>query len=391
VPDRRRAGLFVARWFRHAVRDEEKRLRETGSLPRRFIAVNAIHNRMESLVGSRIGVAHSPMASRIRQGFVDPGRRDERTTDLVDLFAIGDAGMRENDRIVTLAGKAGHVVYGPYLTLDPGQYRLDLTLEPTTVAESATSGLAVLEVFADPYVLAVRALTSKDLGRRSLSVNFEITEEFIDLAPWSCIEFRLRSDGRLPFALLEGRLEKIETETVFDPGYDMFPLLIVGGGAAAAPSRRLGRVTALIFRREGNGLQPWDGIRSQIGKSGHVVCGPYITLPPGRYEAKFGLRVFAPRKARKQGRGAGILLDVVADTARVELASSAITSVTDEISSHVLYFDTDADTRDVEFRVWSDGNLSFAVEAVCVRPIPGTGEGTRDHEPARRSDAVKLE
>ena len=64
------ASFYVAAWLRRAVRAESARLADESVPPRRFIVVDAIHNRFESHVGRFLVEARSPMAPRIRQGFV---------------------------------------------------------------------------------------------------------------------------------------------------------------------------------------------------------------------------------------------------------------------------------------------------------------------------------
>ena len=62
----------VAGWFTALTAAERSRLAPGGVVPRRFIAVNAVHGRFELLVAEHIGAAAAPIATRMRQGFVLP-------------------------------------------------------------------------------------------------------------------------------------------------------------------------------------------------------------------------------------------------------------------------------------------------------------------------------
>ena len=92
--ERRVASVFIARCFRRAVRTEEQRSRDSGAL-RRFIAVNAINNRFEGLISSRVNAARSPMASRIRQGFVVVRPERNAPIDLLPRLSTGPAARRD--------------------------------------------------------------------------------------------------------------------------------------------------------------------------------------------------------------------------------------------------------------------------------------------------------
>ncbi len=120
----------VVRGFRTIVWSEQSRLATGSAPPRRFILVNTVNNRAESLTNSYIGAARSPMATRIRQGYWASRRREAQ--DLLPMLLPGEAGQREIDAgaaILAVSGVSGHVCYGGYLDLAPGNYQVVLGLE----------------------------------------------------------------------------------------------------------------------------------------------------------------------------------------------------------------------------------------------------------------------
>lgn len=120
---------FVAAGLRAMVRAETART-EMGRMgpPRRFIAVNAIHNRFEGLVRNHIGAARAPLATRIRQGFVL--RRPDGVFDIQAMLHPGAAGRRDGQAIRPLPGRRGHVLHGPYIDLPPGRWRFEQVFTP---------------------------------------------------------------------------------------------------------------------------------------------------------------------------------------------------------------------------------------------------------------------
>src|SRR5499427_451798 len=93
--------------FRAAVAEERIRQTTPDAMPRRFILINAIHNRFEILANTYIEAARTPFSTRIRQGFL---LREAESTAKVRLsqMAVGRAGRREGNCVRTREGVAGH-------------------------------------------------------------------------------------------------------------------------------------------------------------------------------------------------------------------------------------------------------------------------------------------
>ena len=62
---------------------------------------------------------------------------------------VGHAGRRDGNCVRTREGVEGHVIYGPYLDLLPGQYRLVVALEADAALPASDSAEPVMaaEVF----------------------------------------------------------------------------------------------------------------------------------------------------------------------------------------------------------------------------------------------------
>ena len=362
---------FVAGGLLRAVRAERARLMDRDALPRRFIAVNAIHNRFEGLMTGRIGAARSPMASRIRQGFVMAGDTRAEKRDLLPLFAIGGAGERRDGRIVSIPGKAGPVVYGPYLALDPGHYRLILTLERPAPGKSDHSDPLALEILASNCLIGLRAVGAADVAAGSVSMPFTISNDLVDAIPWLQVEFRLRTEGKTPVSLVGATLERLpEQAGAAACEYDWMPW-VTCLHTAAGNGWRARSANIAVDRgvpRLASSLKRIDVAR---GPAGHVVYGPYVALPPGHYEAVFGLR-FANPWRRTGTHDASVALEVARDQGAVFLAHRFVRPDTQGNSIHVLPFEVsseDASRGGIEFRLWSDGSVPFAVEAITTKRI----------------------
>lgn len=355
------ASAFVATWFRNAVRAEWERLADDGALPRRFVAVNAIHNRFESLVGRFINAARSPMASRIRQGFVVV--KDEKANlDLLPLFSMGGAGKREAGRVVSLPGQAGLVTYGPYLTLDAFQYRLNLTFAATAAA--ARPGSVTVEVFTDPYLFGVFSIGDTVQAGGTVSLHFALSQDVLDAVPSAAVEFKIRTDGQIPVSLTAAGLEEVAPANGMSFDVELLPLLTPG----PASDGRLTLATATLAGSQAR--RAADGVRAVPGKRGHVVYGPYVAIPPGHYEARFGLQQDASRLRLRRNS---------APTAAVEVAAAGRDQIiaqrhADPASADpvILPFEVPANAVKpdlLEFRVWSGGSIGFTVRSINLRRL----------------------
>jgi hypothetical protein len=361
----------VVAGFRVAVRAETERLGDRASLPRRFIGVNAINNRCETLVQTHIGAARSPLASRLRQGFLN--RRSDRARELLGLLTVGSAGRREQQGIVALAGVSGHVCFGPYLDLMPGWFRLCLGFAARPVTGTSPEGRLRIEVITGPYLIWFQPIRAADLAAGEMAFLFQMPERLSEVNLASAVEFRLSTD-RAGEALT---LSSITLANARDPvagggpGFDWLPMLQLG--EAAMLSAPLESCAA---------GSPDTAVRCRPEIRGFVVFGPYVSLPADPYEAVFALDI-APGRVRP-GAEPAIVVDIVTAGGIRCLAARPIVPGRTGPMTVTVPFEAPRPEEDggepprLEFRVWSAGVLSFSVVSLYVtglsRPArPGDG------------------
>lgn len=350
----------VATGFRVAVRAETERLGDHAALPRRFIGVNAINNRCETLVQTHIGAARSPLASRLRQGFLN--RRSDGARELLGLLSIGSAGRREPQGIVAPAGVAGHVCFGPYLDLMPGWFRLCLRFTPPPAAGGGASpaGRLGMEVITGPYLVWFQPITAADLAAGEMSFLFRMPETLSEASLASAVEFRLCTD--------RGRALTLTSLTLADarppvadggPGFDWLPMLQLGeAGMLSAP---VGRAAAHAV------------VQCRPGTRGTVVYGPYVALLAGPHEAVFTLDIATMRSRPKAE--SPIVLDIVTAGGNRCLAARPVVPGGPGPMTLTVPFEVPGPEEDggepprLECRVWSAGALIFSVLSLYVLAI----------------------
>jgi len=316
----------VAAGFRVVVRAETERLADRATLPRRFIGVNAINNRCETLVQTHIGAARSPLASRLRQGFLNHPRGTAR--ELLGLLSIGGAGRREPQGIVASAGVSGHVCFGPYLDLMPGWYRLCLRFAAPPASGRRPAGRLGMEVITGPYLVWFQPIEAADLATGEMSFLFQMSEALSEASLASAVEFRLCTDREGPLTLTSITLADARAPVAGGgPGFDWLPMLQLGeAGMHSVPAGP---------SASGSADTP---VRCRPEVRGTVVYGPYAALLPGPHEAVFTLNIAA---------------------ARVRLTVTVPFVVPGSLGD-------ESEPPRLEFRVWSAGALSFTVLSLYV-------------------------
>jgi hypothetical protein len=176
--------------FRALLTQERKRM-AAGDVPRRFIGLNAIHNDFERVIVADVGAARTPFSLRMRHGFVlkDP---PVLPADWLPRMYIGPAGMTEGEivrfsakgeRLVCIAqgaqahanGKEGHIVYGPYLPVRPGLYRVTARFRDPSY-DDVEDGRWIMEIASDARFFAQRDLGVSELRRGTVAMEFEVLE-----------------------------------------------------------------------------------------------------------------------------------------------------------------------------------------------------------------------
>ena len=344
--DRDPAIRQVTRAFRKSVRNERFAVTEEGARPRRFIGINAIANSIEGVFNNHIGAALTPLATHIRQGFLN--HQDFISEqEVLQLLYAGKAGQKLATGILPLPGVTGFVFYGPYMDLDAGAYRLGVEFEDVHFESAAWTALD-LEVISENQLLGYRQITRKDLRNGRVALDFFMPSEVSDAPDWPRVEFRLKTPRSLRFKITRVTLVGID-----DPSniaslreLDIAPALFVGPA----------------------GKRDSRGVRARAGIADLLTYGPYFWLPRGMYEATFHFQI------DERSKGETIRAAVAYHLGRTVLgratleprsAGTARCTIAFEIGEEAPH----ADAGLLEFLTWSRGNLRFSLTSVRIRPV----------------------
>lgn len=366
LAETQRALTHVARGLRMIARAELVRLESPSASPRRLIAINAVNNQFEQLVRSFIGAAMAPMSTRMRQGFaVKPGE----TMELLPAFTIGAAGMRQVDRVSSIPGIPGYITHGPGLDLEARDYcfRLRFQVADLAAACARRSGSLRLEIFSAPFLIGYYLLTPADLMRGEIAVPFSVTQELADIAATLAVEFRFMTDGRISLSLVNAILEQLPTPLTLSPDeFDWLPLMSIGdAGELSDPTKR----QAMPGVPEQS-----IGVRSQA--DGYVVFGPYCDLLPGRYELAIGFDMPETAGVDSSQHNGVVVMEVMSD-GRFSVAQRSILGGDLRSGVQRIEFVVPrpvagwSKTRQLEFRVRVQGEVSFTIDAIRTRRLPG--------------------
>ncbi|HEY1727965.1 MAG TPA: hypothetical protein VGG22_06315 [Candidatus Baltobacteraceae bacterium] len=354
----------VTRDFRRAVRSERYRVERNPSAARRFIGINAICNSVEGVFNNNVGAALTPLATHIRQGFLNATPSDE----LLSALYIGQAGNRMPRAIVTLPKIEGYVFYGPYLDLDPGAFRFTVEFDDVKYTSRSPATL-VLEVVASARLIAYREILRKDLADGTVSLDFNISPEIGNAGDWPRIEFRLKTSGSISLAVRNAFLDELEMDQAHFEGlreFDCAPLLSIGPAGTAGGSPANSERRAIHAKRGVNDL---------------LVFGPHFWLESGHYEVTFEFDVSRPNA------DSSIRVYVASHLGKRILGSGVAEPGKRGIASCTVAFDIPNETPAaelglLEFLVWSDGRPRFSLLSARVKYVRHLTAATRpDIEP----------
>lgn len=195
----------LLRAFYSVVESETARMDDPELPPRRVIAINAIHNRFETLLRGHVEFARSPASTRLRHGFiVEPlsAAKPEKWLPIMNVRPtatqlVDGAGVQAHQL------KRGYVISGPGMSLTPGRYAL--TIDILATAPSFPVGwvrLLLAYLFgrslaraARPIVAdAVPAMKPKVRGKRkfrkgaAFTVEIQSRDEILQRHRWSLWE-----------------------------------------------------------------------------------------------------------------------------------------------------------------------------------------------------------
>jgi hypothetical protein len=221
IPDEGEAAetgwvAHLTRTFLLVVETERARMRR-GAPQRRVIAINAIHSRFEKMVTFNVNAGIAPYGTRLRYGLVkefNPGPYQ-----WLALGTTGAAGLRKGDRIETVPGVEGHVVYGPYFPLAPGKYHavfgLDVEERAPLAGEQVERGKRAVYldvVSAHETRFGAGEIIDGELKSGEYCVAFEIGEEDETQLRASAMEARVWTNGKYQFAVTSVRVERLDEE-----------------------------------------------------------------------------------------------------------------------------------------------------------------------------------
>ena len=169
--------------------------------PRRIIGVNAIHNGFESLMQRFVGCSRTPFSARLRHGYLLKSAFAD-TQDWTGEMHAGAAG-KWDENVIHSTGANGHIFYGPYANLMPGNYRVDISLIKRW-NHSLTSKLRLEIMQGEKTVEAVEV--SFFGPKKIVSLPLQITTRDLSLP----IEVRLHSIGKSRLALERITVKRVQ-------------------------------------------------------------------------------------------------------------------------------------------------------------------------------------
>jgi radical SAM protein with 4Fe4S-binding SPASM domain len=295
---------------------------------------------------SRCRADHDPTVRQMAQS-IAAAVKPAATVYNPAAFAAGRAVRREsNGTLAVSRDSTGCVVYGPYVRLPAGRYRLYPKL--SVGADSVFPA----NVFVDVCVgkvkqIAMREAAVTGAGPIETSLEFNLSQP----DSRELIEFRVWTYGGLVAAFDGATLLRLEDER---------------SGEVAPPLQNL--IPASAFLSAAAGSRDVDGSLTFApgGIAGCAIYGPYANLSSGRYQAKPKIEV---------GKGgvfpAHLLIDVCAGPTKQLASADVEVESTGEIDV-CLEFDisTADEDKPVEFRIWTYGEVGFTFRGVDLVRLP---------------------
>jgi hypothetical protein len=247
MPDDDKALLAALEAMLGELMDHEAGRRAQRIEPRRFVGINAVHNRFEPLFGARIAAARTPFSVRMRHGFVYPAAIASEL-DCLPRMAPGGAGRLVDGRIRARPLVHGVVAVGPQAPLPPGRYEARFEFEvmadptppiafsrefkrriyrlyrklPTVMRRMIRSVIALspgwhatfaerrppevaVEVALGPRALASLRIGEAELEKPSFRIPFEVTPAHYASDSVPLVDVRIVANGFARFAI--ARLE----------------------------------------------------------------------------------------------------------------------------------------------------------------------------------------
>ncbi len=340
-----RALGAVAAGLRSTAQLERRRLEQEDTTPRRLIAVNAIHNRFEAMVREYISAPLSPLSTRLRQGFLV--RRPPGPRQLLAVMQVGPAGLREDRLVRGTKGTSGYIVYGPYLSLEQGGYRLGV--EFTSEVPATDRGMLRIDVMDGRHLVAYHVVTLAETERGAAELLFQVstTSDVADTA----LEFCVWTDGLQEFTLGQIALSTSPDQVVADESIDWLPLMNMGDAGKRTFLAANGQMT----------------IQALQGRPGPVAYGPYRHLRPGPHVLRFRVRTETapPLWVTPIGHVSVVIGGSVLcrSTFKGWNLRSGVVSIAFDLPDPAI---DGPQSGGVEFPIWTDGRVGFEIVSAVV-------------------------
>ncbi|OOH84029.1 hypothetical protein [Leptospirillum ferriphilum] len=342
--------------FLEMAETESNRLRLKQGTPRRIVTLNAFHNRFEWMVREVVGTARTPFSTRILQGFLLPS---EEVIDLLPKMHLSPTSQRENGKI-TVGPASGFSIYGPYLILFPGRYRLICQMESGQFSEE-------LVIEKESYFEIVTCYTNVHQERLDLSyfspplrssefiLDFDVSKIVVsDEGFPATYEFRLMWEGKIPIFIREMKLQRLGPpgkEPAF-LGVNLILRMTIG------PSGK--RINAGVLA---------------LTRKGYIVFGPYLRLPSGRYRLDLEININRVKVFFLIRTFIEIVISASdghqIQVAREEISWKEFKGGKVQLMFEVPYEWGSESTMPLpfEFRLWTNGKSSFNLESIMIHRV----------------------
>ena len=130
------------------------------------------------------------------------------------MMQVGSIAERVDGVVEAKSSMSGHVVYGPYVRLPPGKYRVNVSLdiaEPSGGVEPAQT-IAMLEAASGDSYLAQRDITLRECGAGEHELSFALAAGPGQSEP-APIEVRVWTSGAAPLAVSSVKIQRVSATT----------------------------------------------------------------------------------------------------------------------------------------------------------------------------------
>ena len=186
------------RSFWYLINFEERAARK-----RRIITINAMNSYIENIIRNNFCAVRTRISTRLRYGVAvkEPMIKDQWLTDM----RVGPAGMRDAETIRARDKISGHVAYGPYKALRPGDYVIRMVIRldhPSPIINDSPP--LILEVANCEEIYVTKPFSWSDLEVPEHAVTFKILNPCA-----TSVEARLWTDGNAKITLSSVVVERL--------------------------------------------------------------------------------------------------------------------------------------------------------------------------------------